>query len=328
MRPGKLTNEQLRESVLSCIKCKRKEVVLMPGIGEDCGGIDFGGTVCVLSTDPITAASKDIGRLATNISCNDVASSGAEPIGIMITVLAPTTTTIDEIEEVMRQVCAEAEILGLDIIGGHTEITDAVKRMIISSTVVGKVAYSKLIRSSGAGPGDSIILTKWAGLEGTGIILNEYPHLLGGAEGIVMASAQELFKDISVVKEGLIAADHGVSAMHDVTEGGVLGAVWETAQASSCGAVIEIDRIPVLPITEAVCDKLSLDPLRLISSGCMIMCCKDGERLVERLTNGNVKATIIGSMTEGSDVLSIKNGHKTLIQPPDSDEIYKITGEY
>jgi len=120
MKTGKLDSNLLEEMVFKHLKFKRPEVITGPGIGEDCALVDFGQYDCVLSTDPITGAVSDIGRLAVQISCNDIASNGIEPLGILLACMLPEGTTIEEIDEIMRQAGEASEALGVMIIGGHT----------------------------------------------------------------------------------------------------------------------------------------------------------------------------------------------------------------
>ena len=154
MKIGKLTNEELQNSILSKIRPLREEVVLRPEIGEDCGAIDFGGKLCVVSTDPVTAAQANMGRIAIHICCNDAASSGAEPIAMLLSLLIPPTCTKETIEEIMNQAQETAESLNVEIIGGHTEITDAVTRPVLTGTVLASCAADELVRSSGGQAGD------------------------------------------------------------------------------------------------------------------------------------------------------------------------------
>ncbi|NLK68084.1 MAG: AIR synthase, partial [Clostridiaceae bacterium] len=126
MEIGKLSNEKLQKIILNKIEAKRDEVILKPTIGEDCGALDFGEEYCVISTDPITGTENKIGVLAVNVALNDIAASGAVPIGIMVTMLIPPNATESDIDNIMDQLSKTASQANIDIIGGHTEITDAV----------------------------------------------------------------------------------------------------------------------------------------------------------------------------------------------------------
>lgn len=328
MESGKVPNEILNKIVLSKINKFRDDVILRPGIGEDCAAIDFGKYACVLSTDPITAAANDVGQLSVHISCNDIASCGVEPLGLMVTILCPIGTTEAELEKVMEQICLTAAELNVEIIGGHTEVTPAVNRIVISTTCIGKALKNELVSSTGARPGDSVVMTKSAGLEGTAIIANDFEHKLVGIINVDEINlAKNYIKSISVVKEGVMAGKFGATSMHDITEGGLLGAAWEVAEASGAGIIINKDSIPVETITKSICKALDLDVLRLISSGCMFITCLDGEGLVKLLESNSIKATIIGTVTANRNerlLISKKEGTIKDIEPPKADELYKV----
>jgi hydrogenase maturation factor len=245
----------------------------------------------------------------------------------MVTILAPVGTSESELAAVMSEIKITAAASNIDIIGGHTEITTAVTRIVVMSTALGKVKKGKLVATCGAKPGDSIILTKWAGLEGTAIIASEKEEEL---RKIIpeeeLTEAKSYFDKLSVIPEGMIAAEFGASSMHDVTEGGILGAVWEVAEASGKGIEIYEDRIPVSDVTKKICKHYGINPLRLISSGCMLICSSDGEGLSGKLTEANISNAIIGTVREGKDKILLSNSTSIAIEGPDSDELYKVVG--
>jgi hydrogenase expression/formation protein HypE len=327
MKVGKVSNDVLNRIVLGKIKNLRQEVLLRPRIGEDCCAVDFGNDACVLTSDPITGAVNQIGRLAVHISCNDIASSGAEPVGLLAAILVPAGTTEAELSELMEQMSAAAAALKIDIIGGHTEVTSAVTRCVVVTTVIGRVVKEKLVVTSGAKPGDSIVMTKWAGLEGTSIIAHDRETELSRImDSELLYTAKELMEYISVVKEGRIASEFGVSSMHDATEGGVLGALWEIAEASEAGMEIDSRKIPIRPETLEVCRHFGLNPLKLISSGCMLICCRDGETLVGKLKENGITAAVIGRITEDRARILRDGDRESPIGEPESDELYKVVG--
>lgn len=321
---GKIPNELLDKILAHYALPQRSEVKVGPKIGEDCAVLDFSNDLCVVTTDPITGADDEIGALGVHISCNDLASSGAEPVGLLITILAPENTELEMLDKLARQIKQEAHSLNVDIIGGHTEITDAVTRIVLSVTALGRVKHDKLITTNGAKPGDSIILTKYAGTEGTAILAWLFEEELSKEFGKDFVEAsKKLLKSVSVVNEGLLASSYGVSSMHDVTEGGVLGAVWEIAKASGYGVEIIQSKIPILEETRRICKFLSLDPLKLISSGCMLITTPNGEELLRILHQNDIKASFIGCVTFGNEYI-LRDGEKCVnISAPQSDELYK-----
>ena len=209
----------------------------------------------------------------------------------------------------------------VEIIGGHTEITPAVNKPVIVSTAIGRQPKNKIKQEIKTG--DKIFITKYCGIEGTGIIAcdcrDEVKSILTSEE---LDEAEAMLDMVSVVKEGVIAGDIGVSAMHDITEGGVLGAVWELCQVAGLGAEINIADIPVKPVTQKICAHFDIDYLRLISSGCMLIIAppEKQQELESRIDMikciGEVKPADFG-------VMMITDKGAEVIAPPESDELYK-----
>ena len=325
MEIGKLPNEELEKIVFQNIKNKREEILVGSGIGEDNGIIDFGEEVCIMSTDPITGATKGIGKLAIYISCNDVASSGAEPIGALLTILAPPNTTKEDIEIIMKEAGVASKELNIEIMGGHTEITDAVNRVVISTTVVGKQKKKNMIDINKVSIGDKVLITKYAAIEGTSIIAKELEDYLEdkiGRDKVI--EAQNMGELVSVVKEGILLGEIGVNYMHDITEGGILGAVWEGAVATNKGIKIYENLIPMKEVTREIASLLNIDPYKLISSGSMLVIAKEDKipEIKEKLAEENINITVIGEVIE-KGILIEKNGVVEEIPSPGSDELYK-----
>jgi hydrogenase maturation factor len=325
MEIGKVPNSTLERIIFNKLMKNRSEVMIRPGIGMDCTAVDFGSYACVMSSDPITGTAKEIGRLAVHINCNDIASCGVEPLGLLVTILCPAGSSEKDLESIMSQLSSAAQSINVDILGGHTEITNAVNRFVISCTAVGRCLKDKLISTDGARDGDSLVITKHAGLEGASIIAREKESELINALGIqTVNEAKSFIEHISVVRDGLTAAGFGVDAMHDITEGGVLGAVWELCEASGTGADIYAEKIPVNMSTRKICEYYDIDPLKLISSGCMLIAASDGEGLVKKLDSEGIMASVIGRLNNtGKKRLITANGIKD-IDSPGSDELYKV----
>jgi len=321
---GKIPNNILEKLLFQFSEPLRKEVLTKPGIGEDCAAINFEDDICVVTTDPITGADDEVGILGIHIACNDLASSGAEPIGILVTILAPSGTELEDLEKLLKQIKETSAAMKVDVLGGHTEITDAVNRLVLSITAIGKAQKDTLISTGGAKPGDSIILTKFAATEGTAILAWLFEKELKEEFGEELVdNAKKLLSSISVVKEGLLAAKYGISCMHDVTEGGVLGALWEIGTASGYGFRIEKRKIPILEETRRICNFLNLDPLKLISSGSMIIVTPDGGELLKVLHQNDIKASEIGCITFEKEFILMDGNESVKINVPDSDELYR-----
>jgi hydrogenase expression/formation protein HypE len=331
LKIGKLDNDVLKKIVLDKIRLKRPEVRTRASVGEDCAVIDFGEYECVISTDPITADVKDIGRLAIHISCNDIASNGIEPLGITLACMLPPGVTEQDVARIMEQASEAAEEAGVEIIGGHTEVTPVVTQPVIVSTAFGRGLAGASQSAKRMRPGDLLLMTKTAGLEGTGIIAadkaEELADVLTEEE---LEHARGMLRKVSVVREGIAAGRIGTTGMHDVTEGGIYGAVWEMCRASGLGVRIDATSIPVDPVTVKICDHYGLDWHRLISSGCMLISALPSKAydivIACQRMDPPVEACVIGRVYEsgaGVKILS-GDGRETKIDPPGADELYKV----
>lgn len=326
MNLGKIPETVLNRSVLNQIKHRREEVLVGPAVGEDCSVLAVEeDEVIVISTDPITGTTKEIGTLAVHITANDIASTGAEVIGIMLTVLLPEGSEESELKTMMKDIEAVCSQLNIEILGGHTEVTKAVNQPIVTVAGIGKMKRSELIKTSGARPGQEIVMTKWAGLEGTAIIAASKDEELktmysaGFIEG-----AKQLMNYISVVPEAAVARAVGVTSMHDVTEGGIFGALWEIGAASKVGLEVNLKKILLKQETVEICEFYNLNPYKLISSGCMLMVTDRGNMLVDRLQAKGIPAAVIGYITEGNDRVIVNDEEKRYLEPPKADELYKV----
>lgn len=325
---GKMDSDLLKQIVFGKITYKRPEVLVRPGIGEDCAVVNFGEEYnCVMSTDPITAAATDIGRLAIHITCNDIASNGVQPVGIMLAVMLPYGTTEDDVAMIMEQAGETAAKLHVEIIGGHTEITNAVVKPVIVSTAIGRAPVGSKNSTDNMQVGDHILITKRVGIEGAGIIASDLgdqlKEVLTEEE---LAEARSFLGEVSVVKEGIIAGEIGTNGMHDVTEGGVLGAVYEMAVIADHGVEIYKDKIPVDEVTLKIANKFNIDYMRLISSGCMLIVAAEDKKdeLIEKISAAGINVSDIGVITEKEKGLKlVVDGKAEEIAPPAGDELYK-----
>lgn len=324
---GKIPPQILERLVLHPVthtQVQRKDIVLRPKTGEDCSAIDPMGELCVFSTDPITGATKDMGYLAVHINCNDVFSAGAEPVGILMTVLLPPQSTESTLEEIMQGALHATGELGIEILGGHTEVTAAVNQPLICATVVGKTQNRSMVCTGGAEVGQDVVMTKWAGLEGTAIIAKEHEAALSEKiEPALLEEAKNMKGFLSVGTESRIAMEHGATAMHDATEGGVLGAVWELAECSQKGVTVFAEQILVKESTKQICQAAGIAPLLLISSGTMIISAFDGAALVEKLKAAGVEAAVIGKITESGKTI-VQNHETSVLEQPQSDALYQV----
>lgn len=323
---GKVPENVLKRAVLRQIRHHRPEVLLSAGVGEDCAAISVeDDEVLVFSTDPITGASQGMGELAVHITANDLASSGAEPVGIMTCIILPPRTREKKLHDFMQEIILTAKKLNIEVMGGHTEVSDVVNRPLITVTGVGKVKKEAMVTTAGLRPGDELVMTKWAGLEGTSIIAAEKREVLEKRlPKQLIDTARDFREYISVVPEAAVAVKAGVSAMHDVTEGGIFGALWEMGEASGVGMTVDLHKIPIRQETIEVCEIFDVNPYMLISSGSMLMGASNGNLLVEKLAEEGIPAAVIGRAVEGNDRVIVNGEEKRFLEPPASDQLYQI----
>lgn len=326
MEQGKVPENILKRMVFGNLGSDRSEVVLGSALGEDCGAVSVEeDEILVLSTDPITGTSMDIGRLSCIVTLNDIATSGAEPIGLLITLLLPPGCTEEElfsIAEDIDDICKETNV---SVIGGHTEVTPVVNQPLISVTGVGKVKKDKMILTSGAEPGMEILITKAIGLEGTSIIAKEKEgELLERFPAKLIDTAKAFDRELSILDEAGIAKDYGAASMHDITEGGILKALWEMAEASGVGVDVFLGDIPVRQETIEICEYYDINPYKLISSGSLLIASHSCKEIKAALAKEGIASSIIGKCTSGNDRVVHYDENTQYITPQDADELYKV----
>ncbi len=323
MRTGKLDPDVLKRDIFPYLGKKRKEVVLRAEIGEDSAVLDFDGELAVFSVDPITGAGENVGYFAVNVSVNDVVTNGAEPLALMISALLPEKIKEEEIVSLMKEIHNTASSFGIEVVGGHTEITKGLVFPILTTFAIGKVSKDKLLTSSSSSPGDTIIITKGVGIEGTAILASTFSSELEKIYGKdFVERAKEYLYRISVVKEALLVRDYA-SSMHDATEGGIYGAIYELSYASGLGFIIYEDSIPIPPETKKICEYFHINPYFLISSGTLIITTPHREEVLNILKNNNIEAWPVGVMIEGD--MRIKRGDREFpFVPQTRDELWKI----
>jgi hydrogenase maturation factor len=328
--PGKLPNDLLRE-YLNQFVFDDPSILINPGVGEDTAAVDVvSEEVLVLKSDPITFATDSIGQYAVLINANDIATSGAKPRWLLTTLLFPCGVTPYEIRTVINELKTFCRQWDITLCGGHTEITDAVTRPVVTGMMAGTVARHNLIDKRNMAPGDRVLLTKGVAVEGTAIIAREFGARLKsfGMADSEIDSGRQFLASISIITEARIAAQSGtVSAMHDVTEGGLATAAEELSIAGGYQIKIDMDSIPVFAETRNICRLLGIDPLGLIGSGSLLICCRQSgcESLISAIRRAGIDVTCIGEvLEEGQGVAAVKKAQPTPWPQFEVDEITRL----
>jgi len=305
-------------------------VLLGPCVGEDAAVVRLGDQLLVLKTDPVTYASSTIGWYAVHVNANDIATRGARPAWFQACVLLPEGSEEALAESIFKQISKAAKELGVAVTGGHTEVTPGISQPIVVGDMHGILDGNEPVLTSGARAGDSIVLTKGAGIEGTALIARERRQRLleHMTKKEVDSAAAFLFKPgLSVVPEATLALRFGVHSMHDPTEGGVAMGVFELSEASGRQATVEVGSVMVLDETRKVCEVFELDPLGLLGSGALLatFAPADADRYVRAANKKGIGAVVIGKMgsKEGKPMTRSADGGLRPLSFSERDEVLR-----
>ena len=331
---GKLKHNFLAQ-LLSNIEINDNRVIMGSKIGEDAAVIDIPGpNYLVAKTDPITFATDEIGYYSVIVNVNDLVCTGAKPKWFQSSILLPEKLTTNRmIDKIFKDIHETCKTMDITVVGGHTEITPRLERPIVIGSLIGEVPKDKLVLTSGAKPGDALILTKGIFIEGTAIIGREKEKELLEHEldhEFIKRCKDYLFNPgICVFKEALLVNNHfKITSMHDPTEGGVYTAIAEMTIASNSGVKIEERKIKILPESKTLSIIFDLDPYNTISSGSLLVAVnqKASSDLIDLLRRNKIYAEKIGKFTpKDRGLLVIKeDGKKEQLKYSETDEITKI----
>ncbi|MDQ3548583.1 MAG: AIR synthase-related protein [Chloroflexota bacterium] len=326
--PGKLPHDLLSRLIGSYV-ISDPDVLIGPGVGRDAAAIRVGDRAIVVKTDPVTFATPDAGRYLVHVNANDIVCMGATPRWLLVTALLPEkATTAALVEDIFASLSTAATELGITLVGGHTEITIGLDRVILVGQMLGDADPARLLDVRRAEPGDAVLLCAGIAIEGTSILASEAAEQLTHLPPDLLISARRFLDSpgISVVPaaRALLTSGAAIRGLHDPTEGGLASAVAELATAAGLGIEIDAASIPVYPETAAICTALDLDPLGLIASGALlaVVANSDAERALTTVRDAGINAARIGVMTDPeSGHWIVRDGHRHPLPTFAADEI-------
>ena len=326
MKAGKLKESVLKRSILKQLHRRNESTLIGPTVGGDFGAVAVNEEMAmVVSSEPVTLTLEAVGSTAIQAACNDVACSGARPISVSVTMLLPTSFNEEELRDLMKDMDKACEDCGVDIISGHTEVSRAVKEPLVVVTAIGIVEKSALLHSNKVRPGMDIVATKWVGLEGTAILAKEKEAELRSRYAQPFIDKAKTFSQMmSIIPEAAVAVKSGAGAMHDVSEGGVFGALWELAESAGVGLEIDLKKIPIRQETIEICEYFDINPYKLLSGGCLLIATEDGNGLVMELEKANIPAVVIGKATDSNDRVLLNEDERRFLETTQTDELYCI----
>ncbi|MGC9468323.1 MAG: AIR synthase family protein [Anaerolineae bacterium] len=308
---SKFSLDVLQRRVFPYTKSGDPDVLLGAAFGEDVALTRVGNEVLVSHVDPIVGAIGDIGWLAVHVACNDIAASGVPPRWIQMLVLVPRMEDVDLLESIMQDAARAVAELGISIIGGHTGYSAGLLRPLVAVTALGTASDRTPVRTSGARVGDQVLVTKGVALEGTAILAQDFADVareLGLSEQ-ELEEGRRVMAEVSVVREALVLAEKGATAMHDVTRGGLLETLLEIALLSDVGIEVVYDRLPVPPSVSRFAEAFQFDPLRMISSGTLAVTVPSHQidAVSAALDALNVPYAFVGEVIEAQGVRVVRD---------------------
>lgn len=319
---GKISPRVFDRVIYPCLGADSGNVLVGPQHGVDCGVVDLGnGQVMAVTTDPFFVVPEygweRAAWFAFHILASDIATSGLAPTYLAVDLNLPLSTRAEELERLWTAVHRECVKYGVSVVAGHTaKYAGCGYPMVGGATMLAVGPKDGYVTTRMARPGDKLIVTKGAGIEAAGVFAATFPALIEESCGPEFArEAQELFWQMSAVDDALTAAgvgvrDHGVTAMHDATECGVWGGLYEIAQASGVGLRIRKDDIVVNETAERLCSLFGMDPYSSISEGTLLIACKEAAagKVLAALRGKNIAASIAGEIVEARHGLRVVDG--------------------
>ncbi|MCC6313267.1 MAG: hydrogenase expression protein [Thermomicrobiales bacterium] len=331
---GKLPAALLARLLASSV-ANDANVLIGPGVGRDAAAIALGDRVLVAKTDPITFATHDAAAYLIDVNANDLACLGAEPRWLLVTTLFPEGVSTDDVEAHFRAIAAVCDERGIALVGGHTEITTAVRRTVLVGQMLGESTPERLLRPGGARPGDRLLLAGAVAIEGTALLARELPAVLApliGSEMLREAAGLIEHPGLSVVPAArALLATGDVVALHDPTEGGLSTGVRELATAAGCGARLVRANVAVLPQTRAIAGALELDPLGMLASGALLAAAPPAavSRLRAAASTAGITLTEIGEVRPAAEgFVLMEDGVEAPLPEWPTDEVGRALAEH
>ncbi|MBR1597780.1 MAG: hypothetical protein IJ661_02570 [Lachnospiraceae bacterium] len=317
MRTGKLPENTFKRSVANAIRYRSKDLSLRPGVGHD--GAVFGDMVTAMATTAFYYSGHEM--YAYNNAINNVIAAGGKPFAVSLGVLLPEHSEEAELRVIMDAVAKQAEIDGIDIAAGHTELVPTVNAPTVIVTAYGHKLWDN--RHKEVKEGLDILMTKWTGLYGGAILARERRTELvtryAGSYIDIAASYMEytsLFPELRVIEKSIADDEINIYAAHDVSNGGVFGALWQLLSACNMGAELPVSAIPMKQEIIEVCEYFNINPYMMNGQGSLLIITDNGEALKERMLESGVNAALLGKTITGKKrVITIGDEERYLVAP-------------
>ena len=334
---GKISPEIFSELIFPRLGARSRSVIVGPQHGVDVGIVEIGDKAVALTTDPVFIVPEygweRAAWFAIHILASDAVTSGLKPKYLSIDLNLPMEMTKEQLEIVWDTMHKECKKLGIAVVCGHTaRYENCHYPMVGGATVICVGEKDEYVTPKMARSGDKIIITKGPAIEATGIFAAMFPKVIEREFGAEFSKrAQEVFYKMSVVEDALTAVsvgvrDSGITSMHDATECGIWGGLYEIAQAANLGVRVEKERIVVEKCVPEICKYFGIDPYASISEGTLIMSCREhkAEEVVKALSRKGIASSIVGELVSPRHgMILVERGKEKKLKHPVVDPFWQ-----
>lgn len=326
MKIGKVSQTVLKRSILKPLQFKREEAIVEPSVEETCFGIDLKEDEQLIASSAVLYGDeKDLGVFALAQVVNDIATRGAKAVGAGIHIMLPPYAYESRLKAMVEYVERAGSAHAVQIMCAKAEVSPVVSKAIVYVNGVGVLKKGELLQSKMGKPNQDIVLLKWIGLEGTFRIMREKEEVL--AKRFVptfLNRIRQLEPQLFSESEITMAKDFGASAMHQITSGGILAALWEIAESSNVGMEVDLKKMTIKQETVEVCEFCHLNPYQLTSAGSVLIFTDRGEELVSKYAEAGIQAVVLGRTTVDTARVILGGEEKRYLDRPAPDELLSI----
>lgn len=326
MKIGKVSQTVLKRSILKPLQFHREEAIIEPSVEEMCFGIEVQEDEQVLSSSVcLYGDEKDLGVFALAQVVNDLATRGAKAVGASIHIMLPPYAYESRLKAMVEYVERAGSAHAVQIMCAKAEVSPVISKAIVYMNGVGVLEKGALLQSNMGKPNQDIVLLKWIGLEGTFRVMREKEEELSTRfVPTFLHQIKSLEPEIFSEKAIMMAAEHGASAMQQITSGGILATLWEMAEASNVGMEVDLKKMTIKQETVEVCEFCHLNPYQLTSAGSILIFTERGEALVSKFAEEGICATVLGKTTVDTARVILGGEEKRFLDRPAADELLKI----
>lgn len=326
MKIGKVSQTVLKRSILKTLQFQREETIIQSSVEEMCYGIEVKEDEQILSTSAaLYGNEKDLGVFALAQVVNDLATRGAKAVGVSVHIMLPPYAYESRLKTMMEHIERAGSAHAVQILCAKAEVSPTINKAMVYMNGMGVLKKGELLQSNMGKADQDIVLLKWIGLEGTFRVMREKEEELSKRfVPTFLNQIQMLEPEIFSEKALFLAKDFGVSAMHQITSGGILAALWEFAESSDVGMEVDLKKMSIKQETVEVCEYFHLNPYQLTSAGSVLIATDRGEELVSKFAEKGIQATVLGRTTVDKARVILGGEEKRFLDRPAADELLKI----